>query len=70
MPTASFGWRILLFYCPIGALFQNSSVTATILDPLIHNYRLSQITENPYRMKDYRREGEQRSKKKTPDILH
>ena len=38
-----------------------------LIDRLIHHSRLFQITGNAYRMKDYKLEREQRSKKKTPD---
>ena len=49
-----------------GDVFQDSSVTAAILDGLIHHSRVFQITGNAYRMKDYKLERKQRSKKKTP----
>jgi DNA replication protein DnaC len=49
---------------------QDSAVTAAILDRLIHHSRVFQITGNSYRMKDYKLEREQRSKKKTPDDPH
>ena len=52
-----------------GDVFQDSEVTAAILDRLIHHSRVFQITRNSYRMKDYKLEREQRSKKKT-DAAH
>ena len=53
-----------------GDVFQDSAVTAAILDRLIHHSRVFQITGNSYRMKDYKLEREQHSKKKTPDDPH
>lgn len=53
-----------------GDVFQDSAVTAAILDRLIHHSRVFQITGNSYRMKDYKLGREQRSKKKTPDDSH
>ena len=53
-----------------GDVFQDSAVTAAILDRLIHHSKVFQITGNSYRMKDYKLEREQRSKKKTPDDPH
>ena len=50
-----------------GDVFQDSAVTAAILDRLIHHSRVFQITGNSYRMKDYKLEREQRSKKKIPE---
>lgn len=50
-----------------GDVFQDSAATAAILDRLIHHSRVFQITGNAYRMKDYKLERKQRSKKKTPD---
>ena len=52
-----------------GEFFQDSAVTAAILDLLIHHSRVLQITGNSYRMKDYKLEREQRFKK-TPDDSH
>ena len=54
----------------MGEFFQDSAVTAAILDLLIHHSRVLQITGNSYRMKDYKLEREQHSKKKTPDDSH
>ena len=48
-----------------GVFFQDSAVTAAILDLLIHHSRVLQITGNSYRMKDYKLKREQRSKKNT-----
>ena len=53
-----------------GEFFQDSAVTAAILDLMIHHSRVLQITGNSYRMKDYKLEREQHSKKKTPDDSH
>ena len=50
----------------MGEVFQDSAVTAAILDRFIHHSRVFQITGNSYRMKDYKLERKQRSKKKTP----
>ena len=54
----------------MGEFFQDSAVTAAILEWLIHHSRVLQITGNSYRMKDYKLEREQHSKKKTPDDSH
>ena len=45
-----------------GAVFQDSALTAAVLDRLMHHSRVFQITGNSYRMKDYKLEREQRSK--------
>ena len=50
----------------MGEVFQDSAVTAAILDRFIHHSRVFQMTGNTYRMKDYKLERKQRSKKKTP----
>ena len=49
----------------MGEFFQDSAVTAAILEWLIHHSRVLQITGNSYRMKDYKLKREQRSKKNT-----
>ncbi len=51
----------------MGEVFQDSAVTAAILDRFIHHSRVFQMTGNTYRMKDYKLERKQLSKKKTPD---
>lgn len=48
----------------MGDVFQDRVGTAAVLYRLVHHSRIVLITGNSYRMKDYKLESEQRSKKK------